>query len=201
MLKKSPDSFDALARTIANGPPPDWLVPALEYFRGFVAGKRLSDKEYQWVWKHSEEMRWAADVLIKDLQRMFGASSPDVATAIKVLTKTKNFYRERPRTGGGHRPHERRLVCAAVVVEAWKLIRGNVEPRNKAVLEACAAYWQACGQSERDAENWWRDTNRAVAEPGRVLRPYSDRDLRLLRPLLSPALGSCHRSTLSLVRD
>jgi hypothetical protein len=166
MLKKSPDSFDAIARIIAHGPPPDWLMPALEHFRALVADKPLSNKEWQRAWKHSERMRWAADVLIKDLQRMFkDVSSPDVATAIKVLTKTKAFYQERPRTGGGHNPHGPRLVCAAVVVEAWKLVRGNVEPRNKEVLSACADYWAACGQGERDAENWWRDTNHAVAEP------------------------------------
>ena len=101
MLKKSPDSFDAIARVIANDNPPDWLVPALEHFRAFVASKRSSKKEYQWAWKHSEEMRRAADVLIKDLQRIFaGASSPD--DWIDVLTKIKNFYRQRPRTGGGH---------------------------------------------------------------------------------------------------
>jgi hypothetical protein len=172
MLKKSPDSFDAVARAIANGNPPDWLVPALEHFKAFVRGKPLSNKEWQRAWKHSEQMRWAADVLIKDLQRIFkDVSSPDVATAIKVLTKTKNFYQERPRTGGGHRPNERRLVCAAVVVEAWKLVHdGNVEPRSKEVLEACADYWAACGHEERDAENWWRDTNHAVAEPDQFVQ-------------------------------
>jgi hypothetical protein len=171
MLKKSPDSFDAVARTIAQGNPPDWLVPALEHFRGFVGGKPLSNKEWQWAWKHSEEMRRAADILIKDLQRIFkGVSSPDVATAIKVLTKTKSFYQERPRTRGGHNPHAPRLVCAAVIVEAFRLVRGNVEPRNKEVLETCADYWAACGHEERDAENWWRDTNHAVANPDQFVQ-------------------------------
>ena len=164
MLKKSPDSFDAIARVIANDNPPDWLVPALEHFRAFVASKRSSKKEYQWAWKHSEEMRRAADVLIKDLQRIFaGVSSPD--DWIDVLTKIKNFYRQRPRTGGGQRPYAQRRVCPAVVVEAWKLIRVDVEPRSKEVLQACADYWQACDQPERDAENWWRDTEHVVANP------------------------------------
>jgi hypothetical protein len=171
MLKQSPNSFDAVARTIAQGDPPDWLVPALEHFRGFVATKPLSKKEYQWAWKHSEEMRRAADVLIKDLQRIFkGVSSPDVATAIKVLTKTKNFYRERPRTGGGHRPHAQRLVCAAVVVEAWKLVRGNAKPQSIEVLSSCADYWQACGGAERDAKNWRRDTDHVVNEPNQFVQ-------------------------------
>jgi hypothetical protein len=97
-------------------------------------------------------------------------SSSDVATAIKVLTKTKNFYRERPRTGGGHILYGQRLTCAAVVVEAWKLIHGNAKPQSIEVLSACADYWQACGGAERDAKNWRRDTEHAVAEPDRFVQ-------------------------------
>ena len=114
---------------------------------------------------------WAADALIKDLRRIFkGVSSSDVATAIKVLTKTKNFFRERPRTGGGHILYGQRLTCAAVVVEAWKLIHGNAKPQSIEVLSACADYWQACGGAERDAKNWRRDTEHAVAEPDRFVQ-------------------------------
>ena len=176
MLTQSPDSFIAVARLIAKGnsesasDPPAWLVPALEHFRDFVGSKRSSYEDYQRAWKHTEEMRWAADVLIKDLQRIFaGVSSPDVTNWIEVLTKIKNLYRERSHTGGGQRPYAQRMMCAAVVVEAWKLIHGNVEPRSKDVLVACAEYWQACDQEERDAENWWRDTEAVVANPYEVV--------------------------------
>jgi hypothetical protein len=165
-------TFEDVARAIAQDDPPEWLVPALDFFSGYIGSERMTKKDHDWVWKHSEQMRWAADALIKDLQRIFkGLSSSDVTTAIKVLTKVRNFYRERPRTGGGHILYGQRLTCAAVVVEAWKLLHdGSVEPQSIEVLSACADYWQACDGAERDAKNWRRDTEHALAEPDQFVQ-------------------------------
>jgi hypothetical protein len=47
MLTKPPDTFTAVARTIATGKPPKWLALGLEQFSDFVSSKRGSNKEYQ----------------------------------------------------------------------------------------------------------------------------------------------------------
>jgi len=162
-----------VARRIANGETPDWLLVGLERFSGLVGSGRRTDKEEKWLLSRLEQMHDAADLLIKNLP--FYACLPaglkmpdDVIVALDVLPRIKaDLARAQKRRRGGRRPNVPRRVCAAVVVEAWKLIHGKVEPRGIALAEACNEYWQACGGEYRgeDIENWRRDIENAVSDP------------------------------------
>jgi hypothetical protein len=165
------DSFIAVARTIAKGKPPKWLALGLEQFSDFVGSKRGSSKEYKSHKFTLERMHYSADYLLKHLPIYSPGIGRDIDAdnAIAVLTKIKNSLDRlvKPGRGGGQRPHVQRQVCAAVVVELWKSVHDNVEPRSIELLRACNDYWQACGNEDRgqDVENWRRDVAQAIAKP------------------------------------
>jgi hypothetical protein len=181
MLTKSPDDFEGVARIIAN-PPPQWLAQRLAQFSPFIATEMSSD-EVDELDKKIVAMHDAAVTLIRYLPGInTGAGllgmlpSRDVTTALEVLPKIRKglAWLTRSRKADARRIIPREF-CASVIVEAFTLVRGSVEPQSIEVLEACAAYWEACGHAERDAKNWWRDTDRAVSKPDELVR-------RLLRP-------------------
>jgi hypothetical protein len=163
--------FIPVARTIAV-PPPEWLMVGLEHFSGFVGASQSTRDEHQRFTKVVERMYAATDLLIKYLP-MYSfmpaalAIPEDVKVALDVLPRIKKdlarVINRKPR-GGGPRPNVLRGVCAAVIVEAWKLVHRKVEPRSIKLLEACDAYWRACGGKHRgeDIENWRRDVEQAV---------------------------------------
>ena len=170
--RKGEDGFTAAARSIAKGPPPEWLVPGLAQFSEFVGSKRVSSKDYKSVKWTIERMHHSADYLIKHLPTYLPGIGRDLdaVDAIAVLTRIRNSLDRlvnKPGRGGGQRPHVQRQVCAAVVVELWNSIRGNVEPRSIELLRACNEYWLACGHEDRgqDVENWRRDVATAIAKP------------------------------------
>ena len=173
-LQQKPTPFESVASIIAKSEPPPWLMPGLVHFSGFVGGERLSsDKEKQLI-EISGKMHYAADLLIKKLPEFehlaMGIQSPDVALALDVLPRIRHMLehllKPSPR-GGGPRPNVLRKTCAAVVVEAWRIIHGKPEPYSAELWEACNEYWQACGGEYRgDAvDNWKRDVEEAVAVP------------------------------------
>ena len=180
MLKKSPNSFDAVARTIASDPP-KWLPDYLEQSSAYVGIERLTDKEYRWAKQAIERTHRSIDHLIRWLPALamapglgrFHDVAADVAIATVTLKRLKAELNQRkPRPRDGRRPNTQQQWCADAVVEAWKDIQGQVEPRSAEVLEACAAYWEACGRPERDANNWWRNTEQAVANPNKVVQIF-----------------------------
>jgi hypothetical protein len=174
MLTK-PD-FTAVAKAIAN-PPPKWLPLYLEQFHAFI---RNDPPDYQWAKQLVEQMHNSMDLLIRWLPAMAGVPglgrwpelSADVATAIASLTRLKAELKRRPLRAGGRPPNVMEQWCADVVVEARKDIYGDVKPRGAEVLEACAAYWEACGHPTRDADNWGRDTKHAIAHPNEVVQTF-----------------------------
>jgi hypothetical protein len=96
----------------------------------------------------------------------------DAATAIAALTEIKNSLDRlvnQPGRGGGPRPYVQRKVCAAVVVEAWALLRGKAQPRSPKLYNACNEYWQACGHKYR-SESWRKDVEDAISEPQEWVR-------------------------------
>ena len=100
-------AFKGVARLVAKGEPPDWLLRGLEHFSAGIG----ADREDQ--------------------------------------------YRD-----------VRREICAAVIIEAWKLLHGEAEPRSESFEQACADYWQACGGEEigetNDPSNWRWSIERAL---------------------------------------
>jgi hypothetical protein len=166
MLTRSPDSFTPVARKIANGPPPKWLVLGLAQLSTFVGGKRA--REFPITLVHD-----AAATLIKFLPAYLHLPAgmyidADVPTTIAVLHRVKaDLSRLMARKRKGRPPNVQRRECARAVVEAWSLLHGNVEPRSIELLNVCNDYWRACGHNTRgeDVENWRRDVRYVLAHP------------------------------------
>jgi hypothetical protein len=164
--------FIPVARIIAD-PPPEWLMVGLEHFSGFVGGGRSTSDEDKRSTKIFGRMHDAADLLIKYLplysSMPSGLSIPDdVIIALDVLPRIKKdlarVVNRKPR-GGGQRPNVRRQFCAAVVVEACKLLHEKMPPKETLIANACNEYWQACGGEYRGddyAEAWRRDVEQAI---------------------------------------
>jgi len=146
MLTRSPDSFTPVARKIANGPPPKWLVLGLAQLSTFVGGKRA--REFPITLVHD-----AAATLIKFLPAYLHLPAgmyidADVPTTIAVLHRVKaDLSRLMARKRKGRPP--------------------NVQRRSIELLNVCNDYWRACGHNTRgeDVENWRRDVRYVLAHP------------------------------------
>jgi hypothetical protein len=158
--------FAGVARIIAEGELPEWLLQGLDHFSGGIGTD--ASKERKTLEK--ERITRAVDVLMKRLpifQRLsFGLECTDYVTS--VLGALPRIKKDLDRLSGVRsRSITRHEMCAAVVVEAWKLLHGKVEPRSEKLLEACNEYWVACGGKQRgetdDIENWRRPVVSALA--------------------------------------
>jgi hypothetical protein len=161
--------FDGVARIIAKGNPPKWLVPALTQFSWGI-GKDTSDIEIGTI---IERMQNAAHVLITWLPIFKGLAlsgfpyPEEVAVALRVLPRIKKHLdRVATLKGRKGRPLDaQRVVCAAVVARAWKIIHGKAS-KSRYVQEACDEYWRACGGKPIadfvNYENWRRPIDRAL---------------------------------------
>jgi hypothetical protein len=161
--------FIGVAHFIAN-PPPEWLPIALAHFAvwlgpDFGKGMELSDIV--------EPLQRAT----KDMERLlpyfeampFERKCPPAVKAILAALPELNAELEKL----SHRRVGRKLeggreICAAVVVEAWRLIHGKPGRRSDRLYGACKEYWRICGGDEigatDDIENWRRSVERAIDE-------------------------------------
>jgi hypothetical protein len=161
--------FAEVAVSIAKGEPPEWLLPGLTFFSGFIYdANRIPKSTPRQTKRTLDQMDRAAELLIKKLPMLFpttlGIELPqDVAIALVVLP----HIRERIARGLAKRdksPEEKRDkasmmspdTCAAVVTEAWERIHGKVEARSDYLYKTCRQYWIACGheQYEESIDNW-----------------------------------------------
>ena len=177
LLSQSPNSkFTDVARIIAKGDPPDWLVLGLEHFSGGI-GVDIS-KEDRRILKHQiERMQDAVHVLMTWLPMWanlgYGARCPEhVALMLYALPRFRKDLDRLAKKQIGRRPDTQREVCAAVVIEAWKLLHGRPKPRSDEFLGACRDYWRACGGKQGrsggpndpdNPDNWRRTVRRALA--------------------------------------
>jgi len=119
-----------VAHTIAKGDPPEWLVLALANFQDLVGGEITSEEDRRYG-QITEQIHDATGKLITWLPAFMHMPSvikpPDeVHIALEVLPKIKAYLARamnQPPRKGGPRPNIERQVCAAIVVEAWTLIR------------------------------------------------------------------------------
>jgi hypothetical protein len=157
--------FAHVARIIAKGEPPEWLVLGLEYFSGFVGSDRVTSKDHHDFGSIIAQMHDAADRLIKWLPAYSGLSvlglrcPDDAVIALDVLPRIKQDLARlmrRPRRRGGQKPNVPRKSCAAVVVEAWEIIHQKIEPNSAELWRACDEYWQACVHKARSSvvDSW-----------------------------------------------
>lgn len=155
--------FVEVARRIAKGEPPLWLLIGLTHF-GEGIGTDTSDVRKQ-LKNIVEQMHDAAGVLLKWLplyqQPQYGLKCPDdVTVVLDALPRIREDLERVNKQGLGRPPNVRREICAAVAVEAWRLLRGKAELRSEELYEVCSEYWRACGGGEigetDDIENWRR---------------------------------------------
>jgi hypothetical protein len=69
---------------------------------------------------------------------------------------------EPPRLGGRTPDHRKRL-CAAVCAGAWRDYHGKIEPHSRYLVDACEAYWRACGHLDGDVK--WQHHLEEVSHP------------------------------------
>ena len=169
--------FVEVGRRIAKGEPPLWLLIGLTHFSGSI-GSDASDLRERFK-NIVEQMHDAAGVLLKWLpiyqQPGYGLQCPDdVTVVLDALPRIKKDLERLNRQGLGRPPNVRREICAAVVVEAWRLIRGKAEPRSGETEQACKDYWQTCGGGPTgkidDRENWRRTIKDALTTDHQWIR-------------------------------
>jgi hypothetical protein len=155
--------FIGVGRRIAKGDPPPWLLIGLDQLSTGIADK---GEDMAGI---IERMDDAAEVLLKFLpafERLpAGLQCPsDVALVLYGLPKIRKDLARLRQSKQGRRPVVGREICAAVIVEAWKIIHGKAEPRSLQLQQACDDYWRACGGAPiGDVENWRRSVERALA--------------------------------------
>jgi hypothetical protein len=170
LLRNPSPAFADVARLIAKGRVPKWLILGLEHFSLGIAGDDFTKEDHKNFVEVLEQMERACDTLIQWLpiykHMGFGVQCPEeVWVALHVLPLIKA---DLPNTGRkiGRRPDTGQGVCAAVIVEAWKLCRGKAGPRSEGLYEACQVYWAACGRAEHgetdDRTNWRRNVKQAI---------------------------------------
>jgi len=180
------EAIEDVANKIANGETPKWLLMGLDHFSKFIRLKpELTSEEYR---KIDERMLEAARYLIKwlptyyDLEQQFGFECPDcvdtASDALHELTELLEKDISEAGSGVGRKANMQRRICASVVVEAWRLIHGEVKPRSKPFLETCIAYWLACGRELTDEINDpdnWRRSVEYVLDEGEWVREVLER--------------------------
>jgi hypothetical protein len=155
----------------ACDPAPEWLVEGLEFFREFIGSSMDATRQDLVQTKDVlDQIVRASDVLLRYLPRFknlpLGWQCPQhIQTALDVLPLVRRHvakaaqlevFEARP----GPPPKVPREVCAAVVMEAWKLVHGRAEPHSVPYQYACNAYWLACGGES--VGDWRRDAEKAA---------------------------------------
>src|SRR5262249_6951305 len=179
-MNTTPPFLD-VARTIAKGEPPTWILIGLDHFSKFIRLKpKLTTQEATEI---DREMLAAARYLIKwlpiyyDLEKQFGFECPDcvdiASNALHELTELLEKDISEAGSGVGRKANIQQRICASVVVEAWRLIHSEVKPRSRALSETCIAYWLACGREltdEIDDPENWRRSIKYVLDEGEWVR-------------------------------
>jgi hypothetical protein len=165
--------FYDVARIVAKGNPPEWLPIALEHFSPGI-GEDLGD--YNWLIKKTVD---AVDHLLRYLPALehlglgLAGERKDVRAVLALLPEIKKDFERGMRKGTGRKPDLERINCAAVMIEAWKLLHGNAEPHSEEFRAACGGYWKACGGKEigeGDPANWRRPIESALAMDQEFIR-------------------------------
>ena len=148
--------------------PPDWLPRVLEHYSPLIGAANPDDR------KDDKLLLDAARVLENGLRTYsiaedrFGLRCPEcVDTVLGALPELIEYLETqiRPPQKGGKLPDSRRLVCAAVCAEVWRLQRGEVQPFSATLQDACEEYWQCCGNTETgDAKGSIRNWERCLRE-------------------------------------
>jgi hypothetical protein len=169
-LREPDPKFAGVARTIGGGDPPKWLVAGLTQFSPGIGSNRSNHRADVDVHAIIERMLGAIDTLITWLPAYkhfpFGLPCPDdVTIALGVLPQIKKDLNRVAKVikSKGRRPDAARVVCAAVVTRAWKIVHGQPS-KSRHVQEACCEYWRACGGKQIGGWDWPENWRRTIDE-------------------------------------
>jgi hypothetical protein len=169
-------TFVDVARIIAKGSPPDWLVRGLEDFSLYFRLPKGDPDDLE----IEKNMLKAARYLDDWLQIYLRLSEPpwnfeypeaeaveNLSIALfEVIELLEKDINDLPRRAGGPKPDRRRLICAAVIGEAYRLLHEQLEPYSQHLQQACEHYWQACGNEPTGQygyrRNWERNLQKYV---------------------------------------
>jgi hypothetical protein len=163
-------TLEIVAQKLANGAPPPWLVPALGSFAALIRGER-QDSELETierkVFQSAEYLqRWLRLYALLD---DYGFEVPDCIDNVgNGLEELLPFLLEQMHSPSGD---VRRILCAAVCVEGYRLLHnGHLEPHSADLRQACEDLWQASGNpttakaAGADArDNWRRSIEQVVS--------------------------------------
>ena len=162
-------TFADVARTIAKGKPPEWLIKALEQ-----RGEAISVETDQSL-RHCIEQMYNATTMLMKLLPAFELMPLGAVHNFRVIQDAlpllkKDLERTNRKLPANRMPNIQREICAAVVVESWAIIHGKPEPRSSKLEQACADYWQACRGETVDPANWRLTIQRALKNDHKWVR-------------------------------
>jgi hypothetical protein len=150
------------AKKLANGEPPEWLVPHLRQWAEIIRQPTDADDEV-------ERKLFAAAKYLQDWLPMYARAADKLGveypafidnadTALQYLVPFLASEVDQPKDGP--KPDRKRRLCAAICLEVWRKLRGSAQPYNPKLWEACEAYWLACGHAQTSTtgrlKNWER---------------------------------------------
>jgi hypothetical protein len=117
-------AFVGVARSIANTHPPLWLLVGLTHFSDGIGND--TSKHKQFTKDITGKMSEAAALLLRWLPMYeragYGLQCPDeIKAVLALLPKIKADLDQLSTPSEGRPKNVRREICAAVVVEAWRL--------------------------------------------------------------------------------
>jgi len=196
--------FDEVARDIAGGEPPQWLVQALEELARNVAIAGLSEagdpsraelrSRFQRVRTAAENLERALDAIGDGYLWMTPNNLDSLRTArggVRTAIEFCDGTLKRIPSGGGRERARRqagptaRVTCAIIIAEAWTTVHGQLRGgHNERIGEICMKYWLACGgppigrASKGGGPNNWRRPMEQALSDNSALRQYMRNELR-----------------------
>jgi hypothetical protein len=125
---------DVASKITAN--PPEWLPLVLQRF-----APNTEADDFDWLTKKTID---AIDHLLRFLPALenlggFEGERKDVRVVLGLLASIREDFERGLRKGTGRPQDANKLICAGVMLEAWRLCRGSVEPHSLEFREACVA--------------------------------------------------------------
>jgi hypothetical protein len=176
--------FAKVAQELANGDPvPPWLPAALKHFARVIGHHRIDEDdtiERKMIEAAKYLEQWLPMYIRIEEEFGLGFEHPEcVETTLVGLHELIEFLEEDiPRPAprkGGPRPDGRRMVCAGVCAEAYRMLhsREKVEPYSRVLQRSCEEYWFACtGEHTKgcDEPKNWQDHLLKTAKGDEALR-------------------------------
>lgn len=178
-------SFDDVAKIVADGAePPPWLAQGLALLSGVIKDTGTSTQREEYA-DQIERMKRAIGTLRRLLPLFLhlpvGRCPDDVLVVLDALPRIQRMLARVNLRPEKRTPDVLRKLCAEVIIEASRLVRGEVQHKSKDAYSAYNAYWKVCGNRPiGDDRNWERSIDRALAADNDWIRDIFQR-LQALR--------------------